>query len=471
MVKSQHRASSLRAEGPTAFGVLWIGSLLSSLGSGISSFALATWVFQQSGSVARYSVLSLVASLPSLLVFPIAGWIADRVNRKTVLMTSTAVSAIAMLAAAYLAQHDVLTLGHVVVVTALNAVGAAFYVPAFTASITLLVPKEQIGRANGMSQFGLGLAQVASPALGGWLLTRASLSAILAVDAATFVLLLTALAACHVPMPEAKRDAPNERGFAGLAFGLRFIARRPGLLGLLIYFAAFNFALSWGVILLAPLVLKRASAEALGVILSIAGIGVMVGSLAMVAWRGPRNRPVFILACGGLVGVTLALAGAASSVVVLGVAAFAAMVLTPATNAASQTVWQTKVPPELQGRVFAARTALGTCTVPLAYALSGPLADRVFEPMFRRGGALAGALGGAFGVGDGRGMGAMIFLGGVALVLCTLVAYSWGRIRRLEEEIGDVPRQSTMNVGIIVAPPSVKFRSDEVESRTSMPSG
>ena len=103
----------------------------------------------------------------------------------------------------------------------------------------------------------------------------------------------------------------------------------------------------------------------------------------------------------------------------------------------SQALWQSKVPPDLQGRVFAMRRLVAWSTLPLAFVVAGPLADRVFEPWLAPGGALAATAGRILGVGDGRGIGLLLVVMGTLVVLTVAVAARLPRLRRLEEELPD----------------------------------
>jgi hypothetical protein len=101
-------------------------------------------------------------------------------------------------------------------------------------------------------------------------------------------------------------------------------------------------------------------------------------------------------------------------------------------------IWQTKVEPDIQGRVFAMRSMLSRSIMPVAFLSAGPLADRVFEPLMSEGGALAPLFGNLIGVGPGRGIGLLFMTSGLLIALVTLLAYSYPRMRLVEDELPDV---------------------------------
>jgi hypothetical protein len=118
-------------------------------------------------------------------------------------------------------------------------------------------------------------------------------------------------------------------------------------------------------------------------------------------------------------------------------AGFGMMLGMPLSNGCSQAIWQTKVAPNVQGRVFSIRSMIAFSIQPVAFALAGPLAERVFEPLMAQGGKLASVFGRVIGVGPGRGIGLIFVAAGVLYALATLVILIHPRIRRVEFELPD----------------------------------
>jgi hypothetical protein len=113
------------------------------------------------------------------------------------------------------------------------------------------------------------------------------------------------------------------------------------------------------------------------------------------------------------------------------------MAVVPIVNGTSQALWQTKVPLELQGRVFSTRRMIAQIATPVAFVSAGPLADRVFEPLLAEGGSLAGSLGQVFGTGPGRGSALLVTLTGLAVVVLAMVGWLVPSIRDIEVDIPD----------------------------------
>jgi hypothetical protein len=259
------------------------------------------------------------------------------------------------------------------------------------------------------------------------------------VDVATFAFAVLTLLFVRVPRPPVTPEGEAGKGtlLGEAAYGWRYILARPGLLALLTLFASTNFAVSVVSALFTPMVLSFASKAALGSLLSIGGVGMLAGSVAMSAWGGPKRRVYGVLGFECLMGVCVWLAGMRASIPLMAIAFFGGFGCLPIINGCSQAIWQSKTAPDVQGRVFAARGTIAWSTIPLAYLVAGPLADHVFEPLLVAGGPLAGSVGRLLGVGPGRGIGFIFVVMGVAHVLMTVAGFSYRRLRLLEDELPD----------------------------------
>jgi hypothetical protein len=219
--------------------------------------------------------------------------------------------------------------------------------------------------------------------------------------------------------------------------GLRFVAGRPGLVGLLLFFALSNYTLGLVEVLMPPLLLAISNPATYGRVMSLGGLGMVVGALAMGAWGGPRQRVAGILLLTCIQAVALVAGGLRPDVVLIAVTCFVVMAVLPIIWGTSQSLWQVKTPPDLQGRVSAIRTAAATCTLPIAYATAGPLADKVFEPLLQPGGMLSDSVGAIIGVGRGRGIGFMSMVLGTDPLGLALAGWMHPRLRHLETELPD----------------------------------
>jgi hypothetical protein len=423
--------------GLRTFFVVWGGQLVSVLGTTATAFGLQIWIFTETGSVTDLALVSLALTLPATLVSPVAGALVDRWDRRVVMLLSDAAAGFATLGLAAAHFTGGVELWQIYLVVGVGSLANAFQQPAWMAAMPLLVPKAQLGRANGLVQINEGLAIVIAPALAGILLAWSGLGAILLVDVATFLFAVTTLILVRFPRPPEHADATTDSVIGDAVAGWRFVRERPGLFGLLWVYAGVNFALTFSTVLIIPLVVAFASESAAGGVLSAVGLGALVGSLIVSAWGGPTRRVRGTMAAICATGVAIAIGGMRPSVPLVTISAVAGMAMVPIANTASQVMWQTKVPPGVQGRVFAIRRMIAQAIAPLSILLAGPLADNVFEPLLASGGGLAGSVGSIIGTGPGRGIGFMFVLAGLLTVALGIIGYALPRVRNLEDELPD----------------------------------
>jgi DHA3 family macrolide efflux protein-like MFS transporter len=209
------------------------------------------------------------------------------------------------------------------------------------------------------------------------------------------------------------------------------------LLALLIFFMATNFLSGVMSPLIVPLILDNWDASTLGYISTLMGVGMLTGTLVMSAWGGGKRKIFTLLGASLLANLFLSAVGLRASLPLITTCGFAIMFFVPFTNACSQAIWQAKVAPDLQGRVFAIRRAIAWSVNIIAPLLAAPLADYVFKPSMAAGGALVPLLGPIFGVGAGRGIGVLISLIGVLSAGVTILALGTPLIRRIELDLPD----------------------------------
>ncbi|MBD2695248.1 MFS transporter, partial [Anabaena catenula] len=301
------------------------------------------------------------------------------------------------------------------------------------------VQKQHLSRANGMTQLSEALARLLSPICGGFLVIVIQLQGVILIDLVTFLFALVTL--LIVEFPKQKTTVAGKIGKGSLLkesmYGWSYIQARPGLMGLLIFFSISNFAVSTAEVLFTPLVLSFTSANVLGIVLSIGGSGMLISSILMSIWENPKRRIHAVLGSNFLLGLAILLVGMTTSVTLITIGAFVAFLTIPVSQSSSNAIWQTKVAPDVQGRVFAIRHMLAWSSRPLAYLFVGPLTDRVFEPLMTANSFLTGSIGQVIGTGSGRGIGLMFMFMGTLTMLATIVAYQYTPLRLVEEQLPD----------------------------------
>lgn len=444
-MESKIKQNSL-AGGFSAFTITWLGQVVSLVGSGLTSFALGVWVFQSTGSPALFAYIGLFAVLPKVIFSPIAGALVDRLDRRKVMILADAGAGLSTLFVAFMLFTDRLELWHIYLSSAASSLCGTFQWPAYTAAVTQLVPKEHLGRANGMIQFGRAAAEIFSPLMAGVLVLRIQLEGVILIDAATFIFAMLTLAVVRFPRLEKTPDAGGWGAFSqDLTFGWRYILARRGLLNLLFFQTTVNFI--WGMVgaLIVPMILSFTTSDRLGAVITIAGMGMLAGSLLMSAWGGPKRRINGIIAFEIMSGVCFILMGLRPAFWLVALGAFGAHVTIAVVFGSNQALWQTKVELENQGRVFAAQQMIASLASPLAYLLAGPLAERLFEPFMLSSSALSKGMGLLVGTGAGRGIGLMFVLMGLVKVLISVLGYLNPRVRLVEDQLPDAVQNVSMH--------------------------
>ncbi len=435
-------SQSSRPKGMRAFIVIMIGQVISLLGTAMSNFGLTIWAFQETEQATALALIGFFFVTPQVILAPIAGAMVDRYNRKLMMMLSDLAAGFTTIIQLLLYATGNLEIWHLYVTAMVAGTFQTFQWPAFSAAISTMLPKEQYGRASGMQQLGNSAVGIVAPALAGALLGFIGLTWILVFDVISFSFAIGALLFVHIPQPETTAAGREGRGsiWKESAFGFRYILARPSLLGLQLVFFFGNLFSALGFTLYAPMILARTQSNELifGSVNSVAGIGGVVGGLVMSAWGGPKRRVHGVLAgwfLTSLLGETLL--GLGRGLPVWAVSAFAFSFFLPIINGSNQAIWQSKVPPDIQGRVFSIRMLIAWLISPLARLVAGPLADQVFEPAMEVGGSLASTFEWLVGTGPGAGMALILVFAGLGAMLSGLGGYLFRHVRDVETILPD----------------------------------
>lgn len=431
-----------KASGMKGFTLVWIGQVVSLLGTAMSNFALTIWAYEVTGKATALALVGFFFLTPMVVLSPIAGAIVDRSNRKLMMMLSDLAAGVTTVLILILYASGNLQIWHLYLGALISGSFQTFQWPAFSAAITMMMPKEQYARANGMMDLAGSASGVFAPVLAGALLAYIGLTGILVIDIVSFVIAIGALLVVHIPQPEITPEGRAGQGsiWKESAYGFRYIFDRPSLLGLQLVFLVLNLTLTIAIAVFAPMILARTNSNEVifGSVQSAGAIGGVVGGAVMGAWGGPKRRVHGVLTgmiFSGLLGFTLM--GLGQGLLIWAVASFFSQFFIPIVNGSNQAIWQAKVAPDVQGRVFATRRLIAWLVTPLSRLAAGPLADYVFEPAMMPSGGLADLFGWLVGTGPGAGMGLMFVLMGVLGALAGVGGYAFKVIRNAEEILPD----------------------------------
>jgi predicted MFS family arabinose efflux permease len=306
----------------------------------------------------------------------------------------------------------------------------------------MMLPKEQYTRASGMLSLAQSASQVLAPIMAGALLGHIGIVGIMTIDVFTFVAAIAALLVVRIPQPVATEAGREGRGslWKESVYGFRYIFDRPSLLGLLLIFLMANMIFSLSFTVLAPMILARTGNDEvmLGIVRSVMGLGGVAGGLLLSAWGGPKRRIHGVLLGMAATSVTGPLVlGLGNSTTVWIIGSFFTAFYIPIINGSSQAIWQSKVAPDVQGRVFAVRRMIAQIATPLAMLICGPLADHVFEPVLMPGGSLVLYFQDLVGIGPGAGMALMFVLTGFLGGIVAMAGYLFPSVRNIENILPD----------------------------------
>lgn len=408
------------------FTVLVSGALVSSVGSGMTAFALGAWAFITFGTASSVAVVQLCALAPIVLLGPAAGALADRHDRRLLMALGDGGSALGLLVVLAAVSRPEPRLPVVLVGVTVSACLASLTEPALRATVNDLVPAEQYARSSGLLQLISAAKLLVSPALAGLVLPRAGIATVLWIDVSTVAVTVACALSVRRRLGSGGTQTTTRtsgsvlaelRETAHLLTSTRPVAAAMALVSVLTLFI--------GVlqVLLGPVLLPNHPVSAVGTAQSVAATGMLAGALAVGSLG--RLRPATMLTAG-ILGLsagmtTFALSPSLTWVTVCCFVILASLALC---STGAEIVVRTCVPGNHQGRSWGLIGLVTQLGYLLAYTTAGPLADRLFEPALLPDGALAGLLGPLVGTGPGRGTALLVAVVGLTALFLVPVALS-----------------------------------------------
>ena len=431
-----------RPAGLYGFTIVSLGQFVSFVGTGMTRFALTYWAWEVTGQATALAMVAFFSFAPAVVFSPLAGVIVDRVSRKTVMIASDLAAGLSTIAILILHLTGHLEIWHLYAAGFFAATFESFQFPAYSAAITTMVDKKHYARANAMLGLAGSASGIIAPMLAGFFFAVLGIDGIMAIDIVTFLVAVGTLLLVVIPNPKETEVGRASRGgvLSESLFGLRYIVGNRSLLGLQSVFFAINFVATFGFTVLAAMILARTGSDKviLGTVQAAFGVGGVVGGILMSIWGGPKRRVHGVLL--GMVGGSLlghVVLGLGRGPLMWSIGAFFAMFFIPLINGSNQAIWQAKISPDIQGKVFAARRMIAQISTPIAMLIAGPLADRLFGPGMAPDGALARVFGPIVGTGPGAGMGLMFVFAGLLGALVGLAGYLFRAVRNAEDLLPD----------------------------------
>jgi MFS family permease len=429
---------SLENRNLRSFALIWFAHLVSVIGSQISGFGLASWVFLQTHHTQDYANIGLAASLPMAILAPFVGVLVDRWHRRTSLLVAEGVGGLISLLLFLIARFGHLLIWQIFVCTLVQTAAIAFTWPALSAITSVMVPRKHLARATAMLSFTDAAAMLLGPSLGGIMLPT-GLSGLLFADLASFIIAVVILnffvqipAIPRMPMQPGKNTMLGE-----IWFSLRYVWERPGLFRLLVFFLFSNSLRVLGKTLVAPLLLTLYPTALAGAIQGLEGVGIIAGTVWVMVLSAPSNRAKGTVWFNNLSALTLFAMALPPFPLFYSAAYFGMALFGNLGYTCNQSLWQAKVDPAIQGRVFSIRRMIAQMGTPIALLMAGPLADRVFAPAMAPGGPLVPWLGGIFGDSAGAGVRVLVCLLGIVAAINSWMVWRSSHVRNVETELPD----------------------------------
>ncbi len=365
------------------FYPFWASQMLSLFGSALVQFSLVWWLTKETGSATVLSVASMFAIIPEIIIQPFAGAITDRINRKKVIIIADALIALATLLLGLLFFLDQVQVWYIYIIMMIRAIGGAFHFPAEQASVSLMVPKEQLARIAGLNQAVKGVINLASAPMGALMMEVIGVEGSLLVDVITAIIAVGIVSFTHIPRQEQLEE--QNGSWVGTVLrdmrdGLRYLVNWKGMMVITVMVLVFKIALSPAFSLLPLYIAKHFNGNAAQYSLFevATGIGVIIGGVLLSAWGGFKKKVINMLL--GAIGIGLGLIALGSlpesGLYVSMILAFIMGLMVPMVDGNLHAILQEKIDNEYQGRVLTMFGSIIYLSTPIGLAMAGPLSDR-----------------------------------------------------------------------------------------------
>jgi MFS transporter, DHA3 family, macrolide efflux protein len=414
--------------GMRSFLLLWSSLAISLLGSEMTKFALQVHVYSRQGTASSVALLNVFYYLPSILLCFAAGTLADKWDKKKVLLTGFSAGALATLAMLFLYSTGELQVWHLYAINFAVSFVNAFVNPAINVSVTLLSKREHYVAVSGMLLFSASLARIIGPVLAAGVMALSGIQGVFILDIVSFtVAFIVLLRRISIPAMPPQEQTVKEPFLKSCLTGITYLKQHKAVWKCILYFGLINLLAKMGGddSMLPTMVLTRTGGNelTLSMVLSAAGVGALIGSAAVTIAKKARSRTrVMFLTCAASFLICDLSYGLGRSSAVWITAALLGNILVPFISANNAAIMRSNVPVELQGRVFAARDTVQFLPIPIGLFLGGFLADHVFEPFMLTQSPLQQALSMLVGTGKGSGMAVIMLITAVAGCVSSLIS-------------------------------------------------
>jgi MFS family permease len=421
--------------GSKSFGrflFIWSGQFISGIGSGLTAFTLGVYAFEKTQSATVYSLIILFAFVPSYLLKPIGGTLADRFDRRLLMIIGDLGSALGLvfILLMFLAgNHEmwVIYLGITV-----SSAFVALHNPAYKASVTDLVEEKGYSKASGLMQLAESSRFLISPVIAGFLFHYLAIEKILMIDIATFVLAVILVFGIKRKIKLATAERHQESFIAGFISGFRYVFSHKELVVMLLIISLVTFSVGFLQSLMGPMILAFSDAKTLGIVQSVSATGMIASSFFIGIFSKTKRQSTILWISLAIAGLFYALFGTSTNILFLIAMGFLFFSALPFVNTSLDVLIRKNVENQMQGRVWSIVSLISQLGMVIAFSTAGLLADNVFNPLLQPGGLLSSTVGCILGTDPGRGIGLMFILSGILVIGISIIVWKSKPIRKLE---------------------------------------
>jgi len=414
------------------FMTIWAGEFIANIGSGMTAFALSVYVYQLTKSVTWVSVITILAYLPTILLNPVGGILADRFDRRLMMICGDLFSAIGLIYILISIQTGHGGMTSILIGLIINSVFVSLLDPSYKATVTDLLTEEEYAKASGLVQIAGNAKYLISPALAGLILGFADIRVILIIDICTIFVTVFAVASVRRTIEKVKPRQDKFNLIREFKEGMQIIVRNKGVTALVLLMAFMCFFIGFIQTLIIPMVLPISNARTVGIMESISAIGMLAGSMVIGILGIKKHYSKILVTALILCGCFMALTGISTDMAFILSASILFFTTLPFVNTCADVLIRVSIPNEVQGRIWGLISLLTQIGYVAAYAVCGILADHVFEPIMLKNGRFAASIGKVIGTGEGRGIGLMLILAGLLMVAVAFVLGNRKSIREIE---------------------------------------
>ena len=419
------------------FYKLWLGELISNIGSGMTAFALSVYVYKKTGSVSYVSLITLLSFMPSIVLSPIGGLLADRYDRRLLMIIGDLFSGLGLVYILWSIQAGEKSIVPIFVGITFSSIFTSLLEPSYRATLTDILEAENYAKASGLIQVAGSAKYLISPVIAGMILSVADIRVILLLDILTFITTCLMIFLVRKSMNSETQNYKKD-SFKGLLEGLFIIKENRGVYFLVIIMFFVCFFMGFIQILIRPMILALSSVKTAGIMESLCAVGLLIGSLWIgIAGIKKNYSKILAVACF-FCGIFMSMTGVNENLNIIGISTFLFFSTLPFMNSCADVLVRVSIPNELQGRVWGLISLITQMGTVVAYIISGIMADYVFEPMFNKNGILVENIGIIIGTGKGRGIGFMLILSGIGMLIMAIVIWKNGEIREVSEKCVDL---------------------------------